>query len=71
MNADTTVLEASLGWAIAKSRREGGGFPGAETYLRQAREGVRKKLHGLVGEERPRSGTIHRWWMQVARTSEW
>ena len=55
MNADTTVLEASLGWAIAKSRRAAGkkegGFPGAEVYLRQAREGVQKKLHGLVGEE--------------------
>ena len=51
MNAETTVLEASLGWAIAKSRRANGGFPGAETYLRQARDGVQKKLHGLVGEE--------------------
>ena len=51
MNADTTVLEASLGWAIAKSRRASGGFPGAEVYLRQARDGVQKKLHGLVGEE--------------------
>ena len=55
MNADTTVLEASLGWAIAKSRRAGGkkegGFPGADVHLRQGREGVQKKLHGLVGEE--------------------
>jgi len=51
MNADTTVLEASLGWAIAKSRRTQGGFPGAEVYLRQTREGVRRKLHGLVGDE--------------------
>jgi len=55
MNADTTVLEASLGWAIAKSRRAGGkkegGFPGAEVYLGQARDGVQKKLQGLVGDE--------------------
>jgi aminomethyltransferase len=55
MNAETTVLEASLGWAIARSRRAGGnkegGFPGADVYLRQARDGVQKKLHGLVGEE--------------------
>jgi aminomethyltransferase len=55
MNADTTLLEASLGWAIAKSRRAGGkkegGFPGADVYLRQARDGVQRKLHGLVGEE--------------------
>jgi aminomethyltransferase len=55
MNPDTTLLEASLGWAVARSRRTGGakagGFPGAEVYLRQARDGVPKKLHGLVGEE--------------------
>jgi aminomethyltransferase len=55
MTADTTVLEASLDWAIAKSRRAGGkkegGFPAAEVYLRQARDGVQKKLHGLIGEE--------------------
>ena len=55
MNADTTVLEASLGWAIAKSRRAGGrkegGFPGAAVYLRQSRGGVQKKLQGLIGEE--------------------
>jgi aminomethyltransferase len=55
MNPDTTVLEASLGWAIARSRRAGGrkesGFPGADIYLRQGRGGVQKKLHGLVGEE--------------------
>jgi aminomethyltransferase len=55
MNADTTVLEARLGWAIARSRRAGGkkegGFPGADVYLRQTRDGVRKKLQGLVGDE--------------------
>ena len=50
MNADTTPLEASLGWAIAPSRRLGGrkegGFPGAASYRRQDR-----RLVGLVGEE--------------------
>ena len=55
MNADTSALEASLGWAIARSRRAGGakegGFPGADVYLRQSREGVKRKLHGLVGEQ--------------------
>jgi aminomethyltransferase len=55
MDADTTVMEASLGWAIARSRRAGsakqGGFPGADVYLRQAREGTAKKLQGLEGEE--------------------
>ena len=55
MDADTTVIEASLGWAIARSRRAGGakegGFPGAEVYLRQARDGTDRKLRGLEGEE--------------------
>jgi aminomethyltransferase len=55
MDADTTVLEASLGWAIARSRRPGGkkqgGFTGAHVYLRQAREGAPRRLVGLVGEE--------------------
>jgi aminomethyltransferase len=55
MDADTTVHEAGLGWAIARSRRAGGakqgGFPGAEVYLREVREGTRRRLVGLVGEE--------------------
>src|SRR5262249_30615333 len=55
MDADTTVLEASLGWAIARSRRAGGAkqgaFPGAHLYLREAREGAQRRLVGLVGEE--------------------
>ena len=55
MDASTPVLEASLGWAIAPSRRAGGkkegGFPGAEACLRSAREGTPRKLVGLVGEE--------------------
>ena len=55
MDATTTVLEASLGWAIARSRRAGGpkegGFPGADVYLRQVKDGVERRLVGLVGEE--------------------
>ncbi len=55
MDANTTAVEASLGWAIAPSRRAGGrkegGFPGADVYLRQAREGTARKLIGLIGEE--------------------
>ena len=55
MDANTTAVEASLGWAIAPSRRTGGrkqgGFPGAEVYLRQAREGVKRRLVGLIGDE--------------------
>jgi aminomethyltransferase len=48
-------MEASLGWAIARSRRAGGakagGFPGAVAYLKESREGVKRRLVGLVGEE--------------------
>jgi aminomethyltransferase len=55
MDADTSVHEAGLGWAIARSRRAGGakqgGFPGAERTLREAREGAARRLVGLVGEE--------------------
>jgi aminomethyltransferase len=55
MDADTSVHEASLAWAIARSRRAGGakqgGFPGAERTLREAREGTARQLVGLVGEE--------------------
>ncbi|MGQ0652307.1 MAG: glycine cleavage system aminomethyltransferase GcvT [Betaproteobacteria bacterium] len=55
MDAETTALEASLGWAIARSRRPGGkkeaGFPGAETYVRQLQRGAPRRLVGMVGEE--------------------
>jgi glycine cleavage system T protein (aminomethyltransferase) len=55
MDADTTVLEASLGWAIARSRRakgaKEGAFPGAHVYLEQSRDGVDRRLVGLIGEE--------------------
>jgi aminomethyltransferase len=55
MDENTSVLEASLGWAIARSRRPGGAkqgnFTGAHVYLRQSREGVARRLVGLVGEE--------------------
>jgi aminomethyltransferase len=55
MDADTTVHEAGLGWAIARSRRAGGakqsGFPGAGVTLREEREGTARRLVGMVGEE--------------------
>jgi aminomethyltransferase len=48
-------MEASLGWAIARSRRASGakqgGFPGGDLYLRQAREGTARTLRGLEGED--------------------
>ena len=55
MNADTTAVEASLGWAVAKSRRAGGRkegrFPGAAVYLEQSKNGAKRKLIGLTGDE--------------------
>ena len=47
MDEGTTVHEASLGWAIARSRRAGGkkrsGFPGAHVYLQQSADGVSRR----------------------------
>lgn len=55
MDSNTTLLEASLGWAIARSRRAGGkkegGFPGAGVYLQQLRDGTTRRLVGLAGDE--------------------
>jgi aminomethyltransferase len=55
MDENTSIVEAGLAWAVARSRRAGGskqgGFPGAEVYLREAAGGTRRKLVGLVGEE--------------------
>jgi aminomethyltransferase len=55
MDANTTVLEAGLGWAIAKSRRASGkkegGFLGAGVYLQQLLDGTTRRLAGLVGDE--------------------
>ena len=48
----TTPVEAGLGFAIPKSRRAGGpkagGFPGADTILRQFADGPARRLVGLV-----------------------
>jgi len=55
MDSTTTISEASLGWAVARSRRTGGAkqgnFPGADVYLRQAASGTTERLVGLMGEE--------------------
>jgi aminomethyltransferase len=55
MDANTTALEASLGWAIARSRRAGGkkegGFPGAAVYLRESKDGTKRRLVGLIGDD--------------------
>lgn len=55
MTSESTVCTAGLAWAIARSRRAGGakegGYPGAETTLREVREGTARRLGGLVGIE--------------------
>ncbi|WP_106478251.1 glycine cleavage system aminomethyltransferase GcvT [Phytohalomonas tamaricis] len=54
---DTTPVEAGLGWAIGKARRQGeereGGFPGADVILTQLsnQDQLRQRV-GLIGEGR-------------------
>ncbi|GLO44353.1 glycine cleavage system aminomethyltransferase GcvT [Pseudomonas putida] len=56
MEQRTTPIEASLAWAISKSRRadgvRAGGFPGAGRILAQQRDGVASKRVGLLPKER-------------------
>ncbi|MCB6182530.1 glycine cleavage system aminomethyltransferase GcvT [Leeia sp. TBRC 13508] len=56
IDTSTSPVEASLTWAIQKSRRAGGeregGFPGAATILAQLQNGVSRKRVGLLGQER-------------------
>ncbi|KXV49129.1 glycine cleavage system protein T [Gluconobacter albidus] len=56
IDVTTTPVEASLGWAIQKARREGGsragGYPGAEVVLKQTRDGVSRRRVGLLAEGR-------------------
>lgn len=61
LNDDISLVEAGLAWTVSKRRREKGGFVGAETILRQLREGVSKKRIGLITDGAPvRDGaTVH------------
>ncbi|MFC0268450.1 glycine cleavage system aminomethyltransferase GcvT [Kushneria aurantia] len=57
MDENTTPVEASLGWAISKARRQGGeregGFPGADVILtQQANRDHQRQRIGLVGDGR-------------------
>ena len=46
----TTPVEADLSWAIAKRRREQGGFPGAGQLQRQWADGAPRKRVGILPE---------------------
>jgi aminomethyltransferase len=48
----TTPIEAALAWSIGKRRREEGGFPGADTILKQLRDGATRKRVGFLLEGR-------------------
>ena len=56
LDNETTPVEASLLWALSKSRRADGerpgGYPGADIILRQQAEGVSRKRIGLLGQSR-------------------
>jgi aminomethyltransferase len=60
IDTTTTPIEAALTWTIAKSRRESGGFPGAEVILGQIRDGAPRKRVGIQPEGRApaREGTV-------------
>ena len=51
IDATTSPIEANLGWAVSKARRNGGarpgGFPGAEVILGQIKHGGRRKRVGI------------------------
>jgi aminomethyltransferase len=63
LDQGTTPVEAGLEWSIQRSRREGGaragGFPGAQTILRQLGNGPRRRRVGLLSDGRTpiRAGT--------------
>lgn len=56
LDPQTTPIEASLEWAIQRSRRAGGaregGFPGADRILEQFASGVEQRRVGLAPEGR-------------------
>ncbi len=55
----TSPIEADLGFAVAKRRRETGGFPGASRILRELAEGTARRRVGLRPDGRApaREGT--------------
>jgi aminomethyltransferase len=59
LDETTSPVEADLGFAIAKRRREEGGFPGADRIMRELRDGPSRKRVGLTvdGKAPARDGT--------------
>jgi len=59
MDETITPVEASLLWAVAKSRRERADFPGAARILAQIENGPEKKRAGILPQDRApaREGT--------------
>lgn len=47
MSAETTPIEASLGWTVAKRRRQEKNFPGAERIVAQMEEGAERIRVGI------------------------
>jgi aminomethyltransferase len=47
LDESTTPVEADLSFAIAKRRREQGGFPGAARILKELRDGAARKRVGI------------------------
>ncbi|KAJ8910083.1 hypothetical protein NQ315_010873 [Exocentrus adspersus] len=60
ITSETTPVEAALTWLVAKRRRELKNFPGAETILRQIKEGSSIKRIGLISKTGPpaRQGAV-------------
>jgi len=58
IDESTTPVEAGLGWAIGRRRREEGGFPGDEVILRQLFAGPARRRIGirLAGRQPARAG---------------
>ncbi|ORE11028.1 aminomethyltransferase mitochondrial precursor [Rhizopus microsporus var. microsporus] len=56
LDETTTPVEAGLTWTIPKSRRETGGFLGAEHILPQIKGGVTRRRIGLIVEGAPARG---------------
>ncbi|MFW8633525.1 glycine cleavage system aminomethyltransferase GcvT [Cribrihabitans pelagius] len=52
IDQSTSPIEASLGWAIQKRRKEEGGFPGAARIQKELADGAARKLVGIKPEGR-------------------